>query len=304
MPQKKQLIVIGGPTAVGKTGLAVRLARHYDCPILSADSRQFYREMNKGTAKPSAAELAAAEHYFIDNLSIEDAYSVGDYEREAIRILSEIFVEKDRAILVGGTGLYLRAVCEGLDEFPKIPEAINANLEKELKANGLPKLVHELEEKDPEYHSTADLSNPHRVMRALAVIRATGKTFSSFRTRKITPRPFDCVHIGLTDDREKLYDRINKRVDKMVENGLIEEARALYPQRHLKSLQTVGYQEYFKYFAGEISEAEATELVKRNSRRYAKRQMTWFRNQRPAEGERHFFGVHEFEEILRIIERE
>lgn len=297
----KKLLVIGGPTAVGKTAVAVRLAQHFDCPILSADSRQFYREMNKGTAKPDAAEMNAAEHHFIDNLSIADSYSVGDYEREAIALSEEIFAEKDTAILVGGTGLYLRAVCEGLDDFPKIPDEINAQLEAELKADGLQKLVNELEEKDFEYHSTVDQKNPHRVLRALAVIRATGKPFSAFRTRKITPRPFTCLHIGLTADREVLYERINRRVDKMVENGLIEEARKLYPQRHLKSLQTVGYQEFFQHFAGEITEAEAVELVKRNSRRYAKRQMTWFRNQQPAGGKRHFFAADDFAGILRFI---
>ena len=296
----KTLIIIAGPTAIGKTTLAIQLAQHYKCDILSADSRQFYREMNIGTAKPDAEELAAAPHHFIDSLSIEDAYSVGDYERDALKKLEDIFAKNDKAVLVGGSGLYIKALCEGLDVFPDVPEEVKVQLEKELEENGLADLEVELKEKDPEYFAEVDSSNSRRVLRALSIIRATGKTFSSFRTRNISPRPFQCIYIALTSDREQLYARINLRVDKMLEAGLLDEVKELYPKRNLKSLQTVGYQEFFKHFDGEISLEEAVELVKRNSRRYAKRQMTWFRNQQPAGSQWHYFGAGDLEDIVKL----
>jgi tRNA dimethylallyltransferase len=297
----KTLIVIAGPTAIGKTTLAIQIAQHYKCDILSADSRQFYREMNIGTAKPDAEELAAAPHHFIDSLSIEDAYSVGDYERDALKKLEEVFLTHDKAVLVGGSGLYIKALCEGMDVFPDVPEDVKVQLEKELEAHGLTALEAELKEKDPEYFAEVDSSNSRRVLRALSVIRATGKTFSSFRTRNISPRPFRCIYIALTADREKLYARINLRVDKMLEAGLLDEVKELYAKRNLKSLQTVGYQEFFKHFDGEISMEEAVELVKRNSRRYAKRQMTWFRNQQPAGAKWHYFAPTDLDAVINLM---
>lgn len=301
--QQKTLLVIAGPTAIGKTTLAIQLAQHYNCEILSADSRQFFREMNIGTAKPDAEELAAAPHHFIDTLSIDDAYSVGDYERDALKKLEDVFSTKDMAVLVGGSGLYIKALCEGLDVFPDVPEAVKVQLEKELEENGLAPLEAELKEKDHEYFMEVDRSNSRRILRALSIIRATDKTFSSFRTRNISPRPFRCVYISLTSDREKLYERINLRVDKMLEAGLLDEVKSLYPKRALKSLQTVGYQEFFKHLDGEISLEEAIELVKRNSRRYAKRQMTWFRNQQPAGGNWSYFAASDFDKIVSSIEK-
>lgn len=299
--QSKTLLVIAGPTAIGKTTLAIRLAQHYKCDILSADSRQFYREMNIGTAKPDAEELAAAKHHFIDSLSIQNSYSIGDFERDGLRKLEEIFQTNDMAILVGGSGMYIKALCEGLDDFPNVPEEVTLGLEKEFEELGLSPLYDELKEKDREYFLEVDRANPRRILRALGIIRATGKTFSSFRMRNISPRPFRCVHVALTADREKLYERINLRVDKMLEAGLLEEVKKLSPHQDLKSLQTVGYQEFFRHFDGEISLEEAVELVKRNSRRYAKRQMTWFRNQQPAKGTWHYFVANEFDKIVELV---
>lgn len=297
---KKTLIVIAGPTAIGKTTLAIQVAQHYKCDILSADSRQFYREMNIGTAKPDAEELAAAPHHFIDSLSIEDAYSVGDYERDALKKLEEIFLTNDTAVLVGGSGLYIKALCEGLDVFPDVPEEVKLQLEKDLEENGLAPLAAELKEKDLEYFTEVDSSNSRRVLRALSIIRATGKTFSSFRTRNISPRPFQSVYVALTSDREKLYERINLRVDKMLEAGLLDEVKSLYPKKSLKSLQTVGYQEFFKHFDGETSMEEAIELMKRNSRRYAKRQMTWFRNQQPAGAKWNYLAPDDLDAVVSL----
>lgn len=298
----KCLLVIAGPTAIGKTTLAIQLAQHYNCDILSADSRQFFREMNIGTAKPDAAELTAAPHHFIDSLSIDDNYSVGDFERDALKKLEDIFTNNNVAVLVGGSGLYIKALCEGMDIFPDVSNEIKVQLEKELEENGLASLEAELRDTDNDYFLEVDKSNSRRILRALSIIRATGKTFSSFRMRNISPRPFQPIYIALTSDREKLYERINLRVDKMLEAGLLKEVKSLYPKRTLKSLQTVGYQEFFKHLDGELSLKEAVELVKRNSRRYAKRQMTWFRNQHPAGTKWSYFEANEFDEIVNFIE--
>lgn len=299
----KTLIVIAGPTAVGKTDVSIRLAQYLNCPILSADSRQFYREMSIGTAKPSPTELDAAPHHFIDSLSIHDAYSVGDYERQALAELERVFAKKDAAILAGGSGLFIRAVCEGMDNFPAVSEEINRDLEHDLAEKGLPALAQELRAADPVYHAEADLHNARRVLRALAVIRSSGRTFTSFRRGAAPPRPFRCVYVILTREREVLYSRINRRTDMMMQAGLLEEVKELYPHRHLKSLQTVGYQEFFKYLDGEISLEEAVALVKRNSRRYAKRQMTWFKNQIPAGAAVGYFSPADYAEILDFIEQ-
>ena len=273
----KYLIVIAGATASGKTSLGIRLAQKYDTVILSADSRQFYQEMSIGTAKPTVEELAAAKHHFVDNLSIHDEYSVGDYEREAITLLDEIFETKDVALMVGGSGLFIKAVLEGLDEFPDVPNEIKEKFIQLEKEEGIEALQRMLEEKDPSYFSEVDIHNPRRLTRALSVIEASGKPFSSFRNQAPKKRNFQSIVIQLDWEREKLYDRINQRVDLMLEAGLLDEVKSLLPLKQLNALQTVGYQELFDYLDNKITKEEAIRLVKRNSRRYAKRQMTWLR---------------------------
>ncbi len=277
MVGKKHLIVVAGATATGKTELAIQLAQHFNTEILSCDSRQFYREMNIGTAKPTVEELSRAKHHFINSLSIQENYSVGDFERDALLILKELFKSKDVAILAGGSGLFIRALCDGLDEFPDVPKTIRADLEKTLLEDGIEVLQEELKASDPAYYETVDLHNAHRLIRALGVCRASGKPFSGFQKQKKTTRFFEPIYILIQLERATLYERINLRVDEMMHLGLLEEARQLFPYKQFNALQTVGYQEFFDYFKGNISSEEAIELVKRNSRRYAKRQMTWFR---------------------------
>ena len=277
MTQKRYLIVIGGPTAIGKTSIAIRVANYFGIEIISADSRQFYQEMNIGTAKPTATELAQAPHHFINNLSIQDTYSVGDYEKEVLAKLEVLLEGYEAAILTGGSGLFIRAICEGLDEFPAVPDGIRARWMSQLETEGIEPLQKALKEQDPLYYTEVDIKNPHRLIRALSVIEASGQPFSNFRNQAPKERPFEIVPILLEMDRAQLYERINQRVDIMMEQGLLEEARQLHPQRQLNALQTVGYEEIFNYFEGQTSLAEAVELIKRNSRRYAKRQMTWFR---------------------------
>ena len=276
----KYLIVIGGPTAVGKTSVSIAVAQALSCDIISADSRQGYREMSIGTAKPSQEELNAVTHHLISHISIHDSYTVGDYEREALSLLQdEIFQSQNIALLTGGTGLYIKAVCEGLNQFPEVDKTVQQQIVAELESQGIARLQEELKIKDPSYFAEADISNPHRLIRALSVIRTTGNTFSEYLKAPKTPRAFIPIYISLSLPREELYQRINKRVDLMIEQGLIEEARGLYKFQHLRSLQTVGYQELFAHFNGEYSESEAISKIKQHSRNYAKRQMTWFRNQ-------------------------
>lgn len=276
--QQTRLLCVGGATASGKTSLAIRLANRFDIPIISADSRQFYREMSIGTAKPTSEELAQAPHYFINHLSIGQDYTVGDYEREVIQLLNEIPQKDPIAVVVGGSGLFLRAIIEGLDEFPEVPKAIKVRLEEEWKQQGLSVIQQRLQEVDPAYYAEVDIQNPVRILRALSVYEASGKPFSSFRKKEKAQRPFRAIKVQIAWERAALYERINRRVDLMMEQGLEQEARNLYPFRHLTPLQTVGYQELFDYFDGLHDRATAIELIKRNSRRYAKRQMTWFRN--------------------------
>ena len=277
MAVRKYLIVIGGPTASGKTGLSIRLAQHFNAPILSADSRQFYQEMNIGTAKPTEEELASAQHFFVNNLSITEEYSVGDYESDAMACLEKIFAEKDVAILVGGSGLFIKAVCEGLDQFPDVPIEVRNELQAQYIKEGITSLQDELKASDPDYYKIVDLQNPHRLIRALGVCRVSGQAFSTFWQQEKPKRSFTPVYILTDVERPLLYQRIDQRVDQMIEAGLEEEARALYPNRELGALNTVGYAEFFDYFDGLISLEKAIELIKRNSRRYAKRQMTWLR---------------------------
>ena len=277
MTQKRYLIVIGGPTAIGKTSIAIRVANYFGIEIISADSRQFYQEMNIGTAKPTATELAQAPHHFINNLSIQDTYSVGAYEKEVLAKLEVLLEGYEAAILTGGSGLFIRAICEGLDEFPAVPDGIRARWMSQLETEGIEPLQKTLKEQAPLYYTEVDIKNPHRLIRALSVIEASGQPFSNFRNQAPKERPFEIVPILLEMDRAQLYERINLRVDIMMEQGLLAEAQQLHPQRQLNALQTVGYEELFNYFEGKTSLEEAVELIKRNSRRYAKRQMTWFR---------------------------
>ncbi len=298
MSNQKFLIVIGGATATGKTALGIRLAQHFDTEIISCDSRQFYKEMNIGTAKPDATELAAAPHHFIGHLSIEDDYSVGDFERDALALLEKLFLEKDKVIMVGGSGLYIRALCEGLDQFPNISSTTKKEVQELYENEGIEGLQNTLQLTDPVYFEKVDKKNPVRLLRALNVIKETGKPFSSFLNQKKPPRNFTPIYINLTMDREALYDRINQRVDVMMKAGLLEEVEQLIPFKEKNALQTVGYQEFMDFFDKKITLEEAVELVKRNSRRYAKRQMTWFRK------DEHWraFGKEEWKVILDFVE--
>ncbi|MEM8527290.1 MAG: tRNA (adenosine(37)-N6)-dimethylallyltransferase MiaA [Bacteroidota bacterium] len=288
---------MGGATASGKTATAIKVAQQFKTDILSCDSRQFYREMNIGTAKPTTEELAAAKHHFVDSLSIQDHYSVGDYERDALQLLEQLFEEKQVVVMTGGSGLYIRAVCEGLDDFPDVPTAIRKEVEEQFQEKGILTLQEELKIVDPNYYEKVDLQNPHRLIRAIAVHRASGKTFSSFQNQPKTARNFVPIYVLLDWEREQLYDRINQRVDQMLTNGLEAEARALLPYQHLTALQTVGYQEFFDHFKGAIDYEEAVRLIKRNTRRYAKRQLTWFRRSE------HWIRFHpkQMEEILAYL---
>ncbi|HMQ61542.1 MAG TPA: tRNA (adenosine(37)-N6)-dimethylallyltransferase MiaA [Flavilitoribacter sp.] len=274
---KNHLIVIAGPTASGKTRFAIRLAQHYDTAILSADSRQFFKETSIGTAKPNEEELAAARHFFIGNLGVKEHYSVGMFEKEALDLVQELYMAKDKLILVGGSGLYIKAVSEGLDEFPDMPLDVREEVEAKLKKEGIEALQEELKKLDPVYYEEVDLSNPARLVRAIAVSRASGQPFSSFRVKTPVVRDFEPIYIQLQLPREELYRRVNARVDAMVAGGLVEEARSLYELREFNALQTVGYQELFDHFDGNCTLEEAIQNIKQNSRRFAKRQLSWFR---------------------------
>ncbi len=273
----KFLICIVGPTAIGKTALSIKIANHFSTEIISADSRQFYKEMNIGTAVPSSEELAAAPHHFIQNRSIFENYSVGDFERDVINLLDSLFEKHNVLVMVGGSGLYVDAVVKGLDKFPEVSNEIKETLKQEYNKFGIEPLQKELKEKDPLYFEKVDLQNHHRVIRALGVCRAQELPYSSFLKAESTARNFQTIFIGLTAEREFVYNRINQRVDIMIEEGLIEEAKLLHQHKSLNALQTVGYKELFWYFEGDYSKEQALEEIKKNTRRFAKRQGTWFR---------------------------
>jgi tRNA dimethylallyltransferase len=276
-PTPKTLIVIAGPTASGKTAAAIALAQHYKTAVVSADSRQFYREMSIGTAKPTDAELTAAPHYFVNSHSITEPFSVGDFERQCLQLLDELFQKNDVVILAGGSGLYIRAVCEGFDDLPTADTEIRERLNQELTKNGITALQERLKFIDPIYYDEVDINNPQRVIRAIEVYESTGKSFSSYRTATQNTRPFNIIKLGLDMPREMLYNRINHRVDLMVRQGLVDEARSLIDYRHYNALNTVGYSELFGYFDSKTDLATAISMIKQNTRRFAKRQLTWFR---------------------------
>lgn len=271
------LITIVGPTAIGKTALSIQLANYFNAEIISCDSRQFYKEMNIGTAVPSKEELNAAKHHFIQNRSIFDKYSVGEFERDTLQLLSELFLKNNIVIMVGGSGLYVDAVINGLDDFPDVNPTIREQLNLDLKENGIKSLQKQLKELDIETYQTIAIDNPHRIIRALEICIGTGKTYSSFKNKPKAPRNFKSIKIGLTSERQLIYDRINQRVDIMIANGLLEEAKNLHPNKELNALQTVGYRELFSFFDKEISMEFALKEIKKNTRRFAKRQLTWFK---------------------------
>jgi len=273
----KQLITIVGPTAIGKTSLSIKLAQEFNAPILSCDSRQFYKETNIGTAVPTEEEQNQAAHYFIQDRSIFDDYNVGQFERDAIDLLDKLFKSHQVVIMVGGSGLYVDAVLKGLDYFPDIPPEIREQLNIELEQNGLLFLQEKLKSLDLETFNSIDIENPHRVIRALEVCLGSGKMYSSFKNKAKPVRKFNSIKIGVKADRQIIYKRINQRVDSMLENGLLKEAQTVYAYKHINALQTVGYRELFSYFDGNFTLEFAISEIKKNTRRFAKRQMTWFK---------------------------
>lgn len=296
----KKVISVVGATAIGKTNLAIQLANHYKTEIISADSRQFFKEMNIGTAVPSTQELAQAKHHFIQHKSIFEAYSVGDFQREATECLHELFQKNEVVILVGGSGLYIDALLNGLDNFPEVPAEIRQELIEKHQQKGISFLQEKLKELDFQQYNKMDIQNPQRLIRALEVCLASGKPYSSFLNKKEKNPFFTSVEIGLTASRSVIYERINLRVEKMLEQGLLKEAQKLYPHRNLNALQTVGYKELFSFFGGEFSLEVAIEKIKTNTRRFAKRQATWFGKNPKI----HWFDYCEkFQKIISEIEK-
>lgn len=273
----KYLIVVAGPTAVGKTALCIQLAQHLRTEIISADARQCYQGMTIGTAQPTPAAMQGVPHHLVNFLSVQAPYNAGMFAQDVLKILENLLEKYDHVLMTGGSGLYIQAVCQGLDAMPPVAPTIRANLNKRLQTVGLPALLAVLASHDPTYYQVVDRTNPQRVIRALEVCLATGQPYSTFRKHQPVTRPFTTIKIGLTIDRQVLYQRINRRVEQMLDQGLMQEAVALYPYRHYNALQTVGYREIFGYLAGHCSQAEAIRLLKINTRRYAKRQLTWFR---------------------------
>ena len=293
----KKLVAIVGPTAVGKTNFSIKVAKHLGTEIISADSRQIFKELNIGTAKPTASELLQVKHHFVSVRSTEENYNAGMFEVEALDKIHRLFEKYDHLILTGGSGLYVKAVCEGLDHMPEIPAGVREVLNQRLQHEGLIDLVRELEARDPTYHGFVDKKNPQRVLRALEVIEATGKPFSSFRKKKQNRRPFQILKIGLELPREILHQRIEERMDRMIQVGLLDEASALYPFKSKNALQTVGYQEIFDYIDGKFDWEQTVSLLKRNSRRYAKRQFTWFKKDSSVQ----WIHPNELDKALKLI---
>lgn len=296
----KYLIVIAGPTASGKTATAIKIAKALDTVIISADSRQFYKEILIGTAAPTKEELSEVQHYMIHNLNVEDRYDVADYEKDVLILLKKLFLEHDTVVMTGGSGLFIDAVCNGLDSIPDISEENRNKVNELYQKGGLNALQNELQNLDPEYYNTVDKYNPRRLQRAVEVCYQTGLPYSSFRKNNVKERDFKVIKLALLWERNELITRINKRVENMVRDGLIEEARKMYPKRQLNSLNTVGYKELFQYFDGKISLNEAIEQIKISTRQYAKRQMTWLRKN----NDYHWFSVDEIPKMIEYINSE
>ena len=295
--ENKHLIVLAGPTASGKTATAIKLAKAFDAEIISADSRQFYKELSIGTAAPTAEELAQVKHHFVHNLSIEDKYDVADYEKDVLSYLKEYFKTKDVAIMTGGSGLFIDAVCNGLDSIPDISDEIRTKVTKMLDEGGLEALQKEVERVDNDYFQIVDKQNPRRLQRALEVYYQTGRPYFTFRQRNVAKRDFDIIKLAILWDRDKLIERINKRVDMMMEQGLLYEVKSVYSKRHLNSLNTVGYKELFDYLDGKCTLEQAVEQIKINTRQYAKRQMTWLRKRNDYQ----WFTIDEVDGIIDTI---
>lgn len=294
----KTLVVIVGPTGIGKTDTSIKIAQHYKTEIISADSRQIYKETCIGTATPDSQQLHTVKHNFIQTQSIHNYYNASMFEKDVLKTITNLFSQHNIIIMTGGSMLYIDAVCDGIDDLPKIDIEVREELIKRYQNEGLENLRIELKKIDPEYYAITDLKNHKRILHALEIFYITGKTFSSFRTNTKKPRDFNIVKIGLNTDRPLLHERINKRVDQMIANGLIDEARTLFPYRNLNSLNTVGYKELFDYFDGTIELNKAVELIKRNSRRYARRQLTWFRRDKNIK----WFDINQTEEIDLYLE--
>lgn len=297
---KKYLIVLAGPTASGKTATAIKLAKAFDAEIISADSRQFYKELSIGTAAPTADELAQVKHHFVHNMSIEDKYDVADYERDVLDFLKQYFKTKNIAIMTGGSGLFIDAVCNGLDAIPDVTDEIRMMVQKMYEEGGIEALQSEVEKVDPEYFQIVDKQNPRRLQRALEVFYQTGKPYSTFRQKNVAERDFDIIKLAILWDRDKLIERINKRVDMMMEQGLLDEVKSMYPKRHLNSLNTVGYKELFDYLDGKCTLEQAVEQIKISTRQYAKRQMTWLRKN----GDYKWFTIEQTEDIITYIKKQ
>ena len=295
--ENKHLIVLAGPTASGKTATAIKLAKAFDAEIISADSRQFYKELSIGTAAPTAEELSQVKHHFVHNLSIEDKYDVADYEKDVLSYLKEYFKTKNVAVMTGGSGLFIDAVCNGLDSIPDISDEIRTKVARMLDEGGLEALQKEVEKVDNDYFQIVDKQNPRRLQRALEVYYQTGKPYSTFRQRNVAKRDFDIIKLAILWDRDKLIERINHRVDLMMQHGLLDEVKSVYPKRHLNSLNTVGYKELFDYLDGKCTLEQAVEQIKINTRQYAKRQMTWLRKNNDYQ----WFTVEETDEIINFL---
>ena len=277
MTQRKYLLTLAGPTAVGKTQVAIEIAKHFNTEIINADSRQVYREMKIGTAVPTLGQLAAVPHYFIGSRSIQEYYNASMFEQDAIALLTRLFVGHDLVIMTGGSGMYMDAVCSGIDDFPAVNALIREQLRSDFQQKGMEWLRSRIKESDPEYYEQVDLNNPKRLLKALEIITMTDRPYSSFLTRNKKEREFSIIPVGLNVERTVLYRNINQRVDSMIREGLVSEVEALIPFRHFNALNTVGYKEIFDHLDGKISLEEAIDLIKRHSRQYARRQITWFR---------------------------
>jgi tRNA dimethylallyltransferase len=297
MTDRKFLITLSGPTAVGKTQVAIDLATHFHTEIINADSRQIYREMKIGTAIPSSGQLEAVPHHFIGSRTVQEYYNASMFEFDALELLNRLFVQYNVVIMTGGSGMYMDAVCRGIDDFPTVNAIIRENLRSEFQQKGLEWLRSRIKESDPEYYSQVDLNNPQRLLKALEIITMTGRPYSSFLTRRKKEREFVIIPLGLNMDRTTLYRNINRRVDAMIAAGLVAEAKALLPFRHLNALNTVGYREIFESLDGKTTLAEAVDLIKRHSRQYARRQITWFKKN----GEIKWFAPGEKNEMVSYI---